>query len=77
MDFDSTAATRYGLFACYRKPAAAPGPPACYLAQMLGMQDDLVWPGTVFGMAHPEFVTHPNPAAVYSPPKSKKVAPSP
>ena len=38
----------YGLFACYRAPADAPGPPKCYLAETAGDVADLSWPGTVY-----------------------------
>ena len=35
-----------GLFACYRKPAAAEGPPTCYLASYVWRFKDLTWPGS-------------------------------
>jgi hypothetical protein len=35
-----------GLFACYRKPAAAEGPPTCYLASYVWRAKDLAWPAT-------------------------------
>jgi hypothetical protein len=33
-----------GLFACYRKPAAAEGSPTCYLASYVWRAKDLAWP---------------------------------
>lgn len=35
------------LFACYRKPATAPGPPDCYLTHYIWNPDDFLWPGAV------------------------------
>jgi hypothetical protein len=33
-----------GLFACYRKPVTAEGPPTCYLASYVWRAKDLAWP---------------------------------
>jgi hypothetical protein len=40
--------TKYGLFACYRKPIDYPGPPECFLAKTTWSLDDLAWPGAIF-----------------------------
>ncbi len=40
--------TKYGLFACYRRPPANPGPPECFLAKTISSLDDLMWPGAVY-----------------------------
>ena len=43
-----TNAILYGLFACYRQPAAKAGPPQCYLANYSYKPEDLAWPGGLF-----------------------------
>jgi hypothetical protein len=47
---DSAGKVFYGLFSCYRAPAAEwkdPAPPTCKLARIEGSLDDLNWPGAV------------------------------
>jgi hypothetical protein len=38
----------YGLFACYRQPAAKSGPPQCFLANYSYKAEDLAWPGGLY-----------------------------
>ena len=38
----------YGLFACYRQPAAQAGPPQCYMANYSYKLEDLGWPGGLY-----------------------------
>lgn len=52
--------TYYGLFACYRP--TSPGFPECYLAKIMGENQNLVWPESIDKFDFPKLMIQSSPS---------------